>query len=225
MISLHWLSDDPQSPFPPLEQALTEPEGLLAAGGDLSSSRLINAYQHGIFPWFNADEPILWWSPDPRFVLYPDKLKISRSLRKTIKKAPFDIRIDTAFADVLKACAAPRAEQAGTWITDDMFNAYLNMHKLGYAHSIECWQHDELVGGLYGIAMGQVFFGESMFSKRSDASKIALVHLCEHLLKHDFKLIDSQVHTEHMVSMGAEMIDRKEFEKMVRQYAVLSSKF
>ena len=225
MISLHWLSNDPDSPFPPLEQALTEPEGLLAAGGDLSTKRLINAYQHGIFPWFSEGDPILWWSPNPRFVIYPERLKVSRSLRKTIRKELFDVRMDTAFADVLKACAAPRAQQAGTWITDDMFNAYLSMHKLGFAHSVECWQDNELVGGLYGIAMGKIFFGESMFSKKSDASKVALVHLCDHLKKKGFKLIDSQVHTPHMESMGAEMIDRVYFEKMVRKYAVLNSSF
>jgi len=220
MINLYWLPDDPAAPFPPLEQALTEPDGLLAAGGDLSVERLLNAYQHGIFPWFNKDEPILWWSPDPRCVLYPDKLKISRSLRKTLKKNLFEIRMDTAFSSVLKSCAAPREQQAGTWITDDMFKAYVNMHKLGYAHSVECWQNNELVGGLYGIAIGKIFFGESMFSKQRDASKVALVHLCEYLLQHDFKLIDSQVHTPHMESMGAEMIDRKDFENLVRKYAL-----
>lgn len=214
------MPDDPASPFPPLKQALNEPDGLLAAGGDLSAERLLNAYQHGIFPWFNENEPILWWSPDPRCVLYPDKLNISRSLRKTLKKNIFEIRMNTAFAEVLKACAAPRAQQAGTWITDDMFNAYVNMHKLGYAHSVECWQDNKLVGGLYGMTIGQVFFGESMFSKQSDASKVALVHLCEHLTRHDFKLIDSQVHTPHMESMGAEMIDRKEFAQLIKKYAI-----
>jgi len=224
MINLYWLPDDPESSFPPLEQALIEPDGLLAAGGDLSPGRLINAYQHGVFPWFNEGEPILWWSPDPRCILYPEKLKISRSLKKTLNRKPFEIRMDTCFAEVVKACAAPRTKQAGTWITDDMFNAYINMHELGYAHSVECWQDGELVGGLYGIAMGQIFFGESMFSKQSNASKVALVHLCEYLQQHDFKLIDSQVHTEHMESMGAEMIPRTEFEGLVKKYAKQKNK-
>lgn len=224
MISLYWLPDNPESSFPPLEQALIEPDGLLAAGGDLSPERLVNAYQHGIFPWFNEGEPILWWSPDPRCVLYPEKLKISRSLKKTLNKKPFEIRMDTCFAEVVKACAAPRTKQAGTWITDNMFNAYINMHKLGYAHSVECWKDNELVGGLYGIAMGQVFFGESMFSKQTDASKVALVHLCKYLQQHDFKLIDSQVHTEHMESMGAEMIPRTEFENLVKMHTEQKNK-
>ena len=221
MIDLHWLADNPEAPFPPLDQALIEPDGLLAAGGDLSPVRLLNAYQHGIFPWFNEGEPILWWSPDPRCVLYPNKLKISRSLKKTLNKAPFEIRIDTAFAEVLKACAAPREQQAGTWITDSMFNAYIKMHELGHAHSFECWQNNELVGGLYGLAIGKMFFGESMFSKQSDASKVALVHLCEYCQQNDIKLIDSQVHTSHMESMGAEMINRSDFERLVKKYAVI----
>jgi leucyl/phenylalanyl-tRNA---protein transferase len=218
MINLYWMPDDPASPFPPLDCALVEPDGLLAAGGDLSPERLLNAYQHGIFPWFNEGEPILWWSPDPRCVLYPEKLKISRSLRKTLKKDLFEIKMDTAFARVLKSCAAPRTQQEGTWITYHMFKAYMKMHELGYAHSIECWQDNELVGGLYGIAIGQVFFGESMFSKKTDASKVALVHLCEYLKQNNFKLIDSQVHTSHMESMGAEMINRNDFEKLVKKH-------
>ena len=224
MINIFWLASDPLSPFPPLEHALTEPDGLLAAGGDLSAERLINAYQHGIFPWFSEGDPILWWSPDPRCVLHPDKIRISRSLKKTLKKHPFEIRMDTAFADVIQACAAPRASQDGTWITADMFDAYVNLHKLGYAHSIECWQDDELVGGLYGIAIGKVFFGESMFSKKADASKIALVYLCDYLIQQGFKLIDSQVHTPHLESMGAEMISRSDFEKKVKQYACQNDK-
>jgi leucyl/phenylalanyl-tRNA--protein transferase len=221
MINLYWLPDDPKSPFPPLEQALIEPDGLLAAGGDLSTERLINAYQRGIFPWFNEGEPILWWSPNPRCVLYPDQLKVSRSLRKTLRKKTFEIRMDSAFTTVVKACAAPRTQQQDTWITDTMLNAYINMHTLGYAHSVECWQQNELVGGLYGIAIGQVFFGESMFSKQTDASKVALVHLCDYLQQGNFKLIDVQVHTPHMQSMGAEMIARTEFEKLVKKYATL----
>jgi len=218
MISLYWLKNDPNEPFPPLSEALTEPDGLLAAGGDLSPKRLLNAYRHGIFPWYNEGEPILWWSPDPRCVLFPENLKISRSLRKTLRKQLFEIRMDTVFSDVMKACAESRKNQSGTWITNDMYQAYNHMHELGYAHSIECWQDNKLVGGLYGIAIGQVFFGESMFSKKPDASKVALVHLCEHLKQNNFKLIDSQVHTSHMESMGAEMISRSEFENLVKEY-------
>lgn len=218
MIQLHWLQPDPQSPFPALEKALREPDGLLAAGGDLSPQRLLNAYKHGIFPWYSEGEPILWWSPDPRCVLFPDKLKISRSLRKTLKKQLFDIRFDTAFPDVMHGCAQPRPDQPGTWITYDMFRAYLDMHERGYAHSVECWQEDELVGGLYGMAIGRVFFGESMFSRVTDASKVALVALCDHLLAHGFRLIDSQVYTAHLESLGAEMIPRREFAELVKKY-------
>ena len=220
MIKLHWLAPEPDTPFPPLEDALKEPDGLLAAGGDLSPQRLLNAYRHGIFPWYSPGEPILWWSPDPRCVLYPEKLKISRSLRKTLNKQLFEIRMDTAFADVMHACAQPRPDQTGTWITYEMFQAYVQMHELGYAHSVECWQDNELVGGLYGMAIGRVFFGESMFSKVTDASKVALVYLCDFLQKNHFKIIDSQVHTAHLESMGAEMMARSEFERLVRQYTL-----
>lgn len=222
MTQITWLADDPNTAFPPLEQAFTEPDGLLAAGGDLSPTRLLNAYRQGIFPWYSEGQPILWWSPDPRCILFPEKLKISRSLRKTLKKQAFDIRMDTAFAEVMRACAESRPDQPGTWITDDMLKAYVHMHELGYAHSVECWQNDHLVGGLYGIAIGQVFFGESMFSRVSDASKVALVHLCQFLIAHDFKLIDSQVHSEHLESLGAEMITRQAFADLVQQYTATS---
>ena len=218
MIQLSWLDADPQSEFPPLDQALHEPDGLLAAGGDLSAERLLNAYRHGIFPWFSEGEPILWWSPDPRCVLFPDRLKISRSLRKTLKKQPFEIRFDTAFADVMHACAQPRPDQSGTWITYEMFLAYVNLHQLGYAHSVECWHQDQLVGGLYGVALGRVFFGESMFSRMTDASKVALVHLRDFIQARGFQLIDAQVHTPHLESLGAEMIPRRRFAELVRQY-------
>ena len=218
MIQLHWLDADPNAPFPPLEQALRDPDGLLAAGGDLSPPRLLNAYRHGVFPWYSEGEPILWWSPDPRCVLYPDRLKISRSLRKTLKKQPFELRLDSAFAEVMQACAQPRADQSGTWITYDMFQAYVHMHELGYAHSVECWRDGELVGGLYGMAIGRVFFGESMFSRVTDASKVALVYLCQHLLAQGFKLIDSQVYTPHLASLGAEMIPRSRFAELIRHY-------
>ncbi|MDH5472349.1 MAG: leucyl/phenylalanyl-tRNA--protein transferase [Gammaproteobacteria bacterium] len=218
MIHLQWLDRNPEAPFPSLDKALTEPNGLLAAGGDLSVTRLLNAYRHGIFPWYNEGEPILWWSPDPRCILFPEKIKISRSLKKTIKKKNFTVKLDTAFTDVIHACAGPRKHQPGTWITNDIYDAYYALHQLGYAHSIECWQNNELVGGLYGIAIGQIFFGESMFSKVPDASKIALVYLCQYLTEHHFKIIDSQVHTHHLESMGAEMVPRDLFISIVKEY-------
>lgn len=217
MISLQWLDTDPSADFPPVEQALKEPDGLLAAGGDLSTERLIRAYQHGIFPWFNEGEPILWWSPDPRFVLLPEKLKISRSLAKNIRNAGFRISMDNAFEQVIANCSQlPRKDQPGTWITDDMQQAYINMHKAGHAHSVECWQGDELVGGLYGIHSGQVFCGESMFSKQSNASKIALVYLCRFIQHHGFKLIDSQVYTEHLERLGAALYPRDEYLEILK---------
>ncbi|HHJ19843.1 MAG TPA: leucyl/phenylalanyl-tRNA--protein transferase [Gammaproteobacteria bacterium] len=221
-MNIHWLDPNPNAPFPDVEQAFKEPDGLLAAGGDLSPPRLLNAYSQGIFPWYSPGEPILWWSPDPRCVLFPEKLKISRSLKRTLKKDPFDIHFNTAFADVMRACAEPRPGQDGTWISDDMLNAYIKMHELGYAHSVECWQDGKLVGGLYGMLIGKVFFGESMFSRVSDASKVALVYLCEWLISKDVKLIDSQVHTAHLERMGAEMIPRREFVRLLRQNIDLS---
>lgn len=211
MLHIHWLKADSDSPFPPLEQALTDPNGLLAVGGDLSSTRLLAAYRHGVFPWYNPGEPILWWSPDPRCVLFPAQLKISRSLRKTINKQIFDIRFDSAFAEVMQACAEPRDKQAGTWITREMFQAYVNMHHLGFGHSIECWQNNQLVGGLYGLAIGRIFFGESMFSRVSDASKVALVYLCQWLQTAGYELIDSQVHSPHLQSLGAQLMPRQEY--------------
>ncbi len=216
-MNIHWLGDNPREPFPDVERAFTEPDGLLAAGGDLSPERLINAYQHGIFPWYNPGEPILWWSPNPRCVLFPEQIKISKSLKRTLKKNIFEIRFDSAFAQVVNACAEPRPNQEGTWISDEMFQAYLKMHKLGYAHSVECWQDGVLIGGLYGMALDKVFFGESMFSRVSDASKVALVHLCQWLLDKGFKLIDSQVHTAHLERMGAEMIPRRDFIQLLQE--------
>lgn len=220
MINLQWLSLNPHADFPPVETALIEPNGLLAAGGDLSTERLIKAYQHGIFPWYSEDEPILWWSPDPRFVLFPEQLKISKSLAKNVRNSPLRISIDSAFAEVISNCAQlPRKDQPGTWITPEMQQAYINMHELGHAHSVECWQGEELVGGLYGFSSGQVFCGESMFSKQSNASKIALVHLCKFIHHHGFKLIDSQVYTEHLERLGARMIPRNEYIKTLQQPA------
>ena len=216
MLNVHWLDTDPNSPFPPLEQALTDPNGLLAVGGDLSSTRLLNAYKQGVFPWYNPGEPILWWSPDPRCVLYPPQLKISRSLHKTLNKQLFEIRFDSAFIDVMLACAQPREKQAGTWITRDMLKGYVNMHEQGFGHSIECWQNNRLVGGLYGLAIGRVFFGESMFSLVTDASKVALVTLCQWLQTNGYELIDSQVHTPHLESMGAQLIPRADYAAQIK---------
>jgi len=205
-----WLEVD--DPFPPLSWALTNPNGLLCAGGDLSPSRLLAAYRRGIFPWYCAGEPILWWSPDPRMVLLPKEIRISRSLARTLRGAPYEIRLDTAFEQVIAACAAtPRPGQDGTWISQDMQLAYLRLHTLGYAHSVETWREGQLIGGLYGIAIGRVFFGESMFAHATDASKIALAHLCAYLSAHGFGIIDCQMETAHLASLGARPIPRDVF--------------
>jgi leucyl/phenylalanyl-tRNA---protein transferase len=206
---LHWLRAD--QAFPPVGQALQSPNGLLAAGGDLSAARLLDAYSHGIFPWYSDGQPILWWSPNPRLVLHPEQLKISRSLRKTLAKQPFQVRADSAFRQVILACAELRSEDGGTWITPAMIDAYCELHRLGYAHSVESWCDGELVGGLYGVALGRAFFGESMFARRSDASKVALAHLVRHLRALDFELIDCQMYTTHLVSLGAREMPRSEF--------------
>jgi leucyl/phenylalanyl-tRNA--protein transferase len=210
-----WLG--PESPFPPLEAALLRPNGLLAVGGDLSPSRLIEAYRHGIFPWFNEGEPILWWSPDPRMVLFPQELKISRSLRKTLKRGNYEIRADSAFKQVMEACAAPRGEHTGTWIHAEMMAAYGRLHEMGMAHSMETWIEGELVGGLYGVGQGKMFFGESMFSRVSDASKIAFVHLVAQLQRWGFEMIDCQMKTEHLASLGAREISRNEFRQKLKE--------
>ncbi len=197
--------------FPPVERALRSPNGLLAAGGDLSVPRLLEAYRHGIFPWFNEGEPILWWSPDPRMVLFPAEFKVSRSLGKTLRKGAYEVRCDTAFEQVMRACAAPRDGHAGTWIHEDMITAYCSLHELGYAHSVETWVDGELAGGLYGMAVGRMFYGESMFSRRTDASKIALAHLARQLERWEFGMIDCQMNTPHLASLGAREIPRTEF--------------
>jgi len=197
--------------FPALDRALTEPNGLLAAGGDLSVERLIAAYRRGIFPWFSDGQPILWWSPDPRMVLFPQELRIGRSLAKTLRKDPYEIRCDTAFRDVMRACAQPRRNQDGTWITDTMIDAYCDLHTSGLAHSVEAWQADSLVGGLYGVAIGRMFFGESMFAVASDASKIAFVHLVRLLSAHGFGMIDCQMRTDLLAAFGAREIPRQHF--------------
>jgi len=210
-----WLRRD--TPFPPVESALRHPAGLLAAGADLSPQRLIDAYRLGIFPWFSAGEPILWWSPDPRMVLFPGEVKISRSLAKRLRRREFEARLDTAFAEVMRACAAPRQGADGTWITPQMQQAYLRLHELGWAHSVETWVEGELVGGLYGIAIGRAFYGESMFARTSDASKVALAHLARHLESRGFGMIDCQMSTAHLASLGAREIPRREFVAALRE--------
>jgi len=202
--------------FPPLTTALKEPNGMLAVGGDLSPRRLLAAYRHGIFPWYSEGDPILWWSPDPRMVLFPAELRVTRSLAKTLRNASYEVRFDTAFDDVMRGCAAPRAGQPGTWITAEMRAAYGRLHELGYAHSAETWVDGELAGGLYGVAIGRMFFGESMFTRRRDASKIAFVHLVEHLRAADYGLIDCQMHTEHLASLGARALPRREFSRRLK---------
>lgn len=191
------------------DPALAELDGLLAVGGDLSTERLLLAYQNGIFPWYSDDTPILWYSPPERFVLYPDELKISKSMRQVLRSGKFTVTVDQCFEEVITACSlAPREGQDGTWITDEMKIAYIQLRQKGYAHSVEVWQQDNLVGGLYGVPVGKVFCGESMFSKVSNASKIALIHLCNSGL---YRLIDCQVHTDHLESMGARLISREEY--------------
>jgi leucyl/phenylalanyl-tRNA--protein transferase len=205
-----WLPPEPV--FPPADRALRDPNGLLAVGGDLSSRRLLAAYRRGIFPWFSPGEPILWWSPDPRMVLFPGEIRITRSLAKTLRNGDYTVRLDTAFDAVIAACAAtPRDGQSGTWIVPEMQAAYRELHALGHAHSVETWQAGRLVGGLYGVAIGRAFFGESMFSHRRDASKIALAHLCRFLAARGFGIIDCQMETAHLASMGARPIPRDEF--------------
>jgi len=210
-----WLN--PNDPFPPLESALREPNGLLAAGGDLSPQRLIAAYSRGIFPWFNPGEPILWWSPDPRMVLFPGELKVSRSLHKTLKKQTCEIRFDTAFRQVMEACAAPRDGHSGTWITPAMIAAYTELHRQGVAHSVETWLEGKLVGGLYGVSLGRMFYGESMFSLATDASKIAFVHLVRQLERWGYGMIDCQMKTPHLASLGAREIPRAEFSQKLTE--------
>ena len=210
------LAPDPESPFPPADQALDNPPGLLAMGGDLSPARLVNAYRHGIFPWYSDDQPILWWSPAPRCVLYPHAVHISRRLRRHYNQGRFSLTADQAFARVITACAGPRRDHDGTWITDEMLAAYIRLHELGVAHSVEVWIDDELAGGIYGLALGRVFFGESMFSKHQDASKIALVALCRQLQQWNFSLLDCQISNPHLLSMGARDISRVEFDQHLK---------
>jgi leucyl/phenylalanyl-tRNA--protein transferase len=211
----------PADPFPPVEQALDNPDGLLAAGGTLATRRLVDAYRRGIFPWFNEGDPILWWSPDPRTVLRPAQIHISHSLRKRLRKQGYLITMDRAFARVLEGCAAPRADDAGTWLSSAMRRAYTALHAAGLAHSIEIWMDGELAGGIYGVGIGRMFFGESMFARRSDASKVALVHVVRQLRRWGFPLIDCQMSTSHLESLGARTIDRAEFLKVVRRFVAM----
>ncbi|MCG8311867.1 MAG: leucyl/phenylalanyl-tRNA--protein transferase [Pseudomonadales bacterium] len=203
--------------FPSSESALLEPDGLLAAGGDLSTERLLSAYRQGIFPWYEDGQPILWWSPNPRCVVFTDTFQPSRSLRKTLNKQQFEIKVDTSFREVILACAAPRSYSDGTWITDDMITAYCRLHHQGFAHSFECWQDGELVGGLYGVSLGKVFFGESMFSTVSNASKVAFSALVNHCKTLKFPLIDCQVTNDHLLSLGAEEILRRKFTSLLTE--------
>jgi len=210
-----WL--DSGDPFPEVERALAEPNGLLAAGADLSLPRLLEAYRNGIFPWFGHDQPILWWSPDPRMVLFPAELKVSRSLARTLRNARFEVRADTAFDAVIEGCRQPRRGESGTWITEEMTEAYGTMHRAGFAHSVETWLDGKLVGGLYGVALGRAFFGESMFARVSDASKVALVALARQLQHWGFGVIDCQMNTAHLASLGAREISRAEFTRRLRE--------
>ena len=212
-----WLT--PRDPFPPVEQALTDPNGLLAAGADLSTERLLDAYRRGIFPWFGEADPLLWWSPDPRMVLMVNELRVSRSLRRVIRSGRFRVTLDTAFAEVMAGCAEPRAGDAGTWITPEMIEAYSRLAAFGFAHSVEAWSGDELAGGLYGVAIGRMFFGESMFSRQTDASKVALATLVRQLERWGFEMIDCQMATSHLASLGARTMPRAEFLEIVGRLA------
>ena len=212
---LPWLDAD--TPFPPLETALRDPNGLLAAGDELTPERLLSAYQGGIFPWFSAGDPVLWWSPDPRMVLVPEEFKLSRSLHKRLRRQEFEVTTDTAFRQVMQGCAStPREGQNGTWIVEAIIDAYSALHELGLAHSVECWQTDvtgqrRLIGGLYGVCLGRMFYGESMFSHVTDASKTAFAHLVRWLRQNQVELIDCQMNTDHLASLGAREIPRTDF--------------
>ncbi|QJP09015.1 leucyl/phenylalanyl-tRNA--protein transferase [Pseudomonas multiresinivorans] len=214
---LKWLSRS-NFDFPPLDKALREPNGLLAAGGDLNPQRLIQAYRHGCFPWFQDGQPILWWSPDPRTVLFPEELHVSRSLAKFIRQQQYQVTIDQAFERVIHGCAGPRDYADGTWITTPMQDAYCQLHRLGVAHSAEAWQGNDLVGGLYGLAIGRLFFGESMFSRADNASKVAFVTLVQRMKAAGFVLIDCQMPTQHLHSFGARAISRGEFASYLRRH-------
>lgn len=214
---LNWLRPDDLS-FPPLNKALRDPNGLLAVGGDLSAERLVAAYRHGCFPWYQDGQPLLWWSPDPRTVVRPEQVHISRSLNKSLRKGIFEVTFDHAFAEVIRGCAGPRDYADGTWITLPMQHAYQQLHAQGVAHSVEVWQNGQLVGGLYGLAMGRLFFGESMFSHVTDASKVGFATLVKHLTDWGFVLIDCQMHTKHLASFGAQSISREDFAALLHAH-------
>ncbi len=216
---LYWVRDNViANEFPDINSALKEPDGLLAIGGDLTPERLLDAYRRGIFPWYSEGQPILWWTPEPRWILEIGGMKMSRSLRKTLRRRLFRVTFDQVFEDVIKACAEPRKDAEGTWITSDIRRSYKILHEQGYAHSVECWYQNELVGGLYGIAIGKIFFGESMFSYMSDASKVTLVHLMAQLRALNFRLIDCQIHSRHLESLGATPISRNTFATILHQF-------
>lgn len=208
--------NNPKQPFPPLQEALKDPNGLLAIGGCLSSERLLNAYQHGAFPWFNENDPILWWSPNPRLVLFPKDLNISKKLAKSIRQNKFELTHNQAFDLVIDKCAQVRVNMEGTWITEEIKEAYSQLHRQGFAHSFEAWQNDELVGGLYGVMLGKIFFGELMFHHVSNASKVAFVYCVDYLKKQNIQLIDCQVYSSHLVSFGAKEISRAEFSTLLK---------
>lgn len=204
---------DGKDEFPPIEEGLNQPNGLLAFGGDLSVKTLVKAYSNGIFPWFSNQEPILWWSPDPRMVLFPEKLHLSRSLKRALKKTAYKVFFNRDFEAVINACAETRKDGNGTWITDEMKQAYIEMHKQGYAHCLEIEIDGKIAGGIYGVALEDIFYGESMFSRQTNGSKFALYELCQYLIQHDYKILDCQDHTDHLESMGAELIPLREFKK------------
>lgn len=211
-LRFYWIAAHRYGPrLPPVEQALDEPNGLLAAHGDLAPDTILAAYRHGAFPWYSAGQPVLWWSPDPRAVFYPQDFHVSRSLARTCRRGIFEVGIDRDFAGVLRGCAAPRRDGEGTWITPAMAAAYTRLHRLGHAHSFECRHEGELVGGMYGVAIGRVFFGESMFSRRSDASKVALATACRQLAAWGYELFDCQVPNPHLASLGAVLLPRTRF--------------
>jgi len=210
-----WLTENDD--FPPVQQALTQPNGLLAAGDSLAPARLLAAYRRGIFPWYSGDQPVLWWSPDPRMVLFPAEFRMPRSLAKRLRRRDYEIRVDTAFEGVMCACAAPRGDGNGTWITHDMIAAYCELHRLGHAHSVETWIDGKLAGALYGIALGRMFYGESMFTSVPDASKIALAHLVHRLESRQFGMIDCQMNTAHLARFGAREIPRREFSQRLAE--------
>lgn len=224
MTTLHWIQpDDPPDAFPDPAAALHDPDGLLAAGGDLAPARLLAAYRRGIFPWYTEGQPVLWWCPDPRAVLFPQELYVSHRLARTLRRAGFTVTFDRAFDAVIAACSAPRRtrEPGGTWITGDMQEAYRRLHRQGHAHSVEVWQNGVLAGGLYGVSVGRIFFGESMFSARRDASKIALVRLVRQLAAWDFPLLDCQINSAHLSNLGSRLIPRAEFKALLDRYCEL----